>query len=217
MVIGTDASEEEVLSMINARALMQDPQMVSQIMDDVARQKGTDYANRIGAQVLAGRNNIVGTLGQTIGQIASDAETGWNAPFNTGYSGREENMEGAGGVADQASAYIQEKFQTQGESGAARAQLEILDEFKKRMEESLKADTYDREMWQKVLTGVVGRTVPGSSRSLCGCRTAIRCRGASRLVCGAVVLLSVRTQSGRNSTPRRTSRSPTSSCRPRAA
>ena len=156
MVIGKDASEEEVLSMINARALMQDPQMVAQIMDDVARQKGTDYANRIGAQVLAGRNNIVGTLGQTIGQIASDAETGWNAPFNTGYSGREENMEGAGGVADQASAYIQEKFQTQGESGAARAQLEILDEFKKRMEESLKADTYDREMWQKVLTGVVG-------------------------------------------------------------
>lgn len=160
MEIADDASQAEILSMVVARGGAQSPQLMAQLMNDVARQRGSIEANQIGQQVLDARKNLPGALGQAMNQITSDAEGGqpWYklTGFNAGYGGKDENLEAAGGVADQARAMLEEAYSTGGVGARAKKQTELLDEFDKQMLDDLKNRTFDEESWTKALRGVIG-------------------------------------------------------------
>ena len=138
--------------------------MVSQIMDDVARQKGTDYANRIGAQVLAGRNNIVGTLGRRSGRSPRTRKPGGTPRSTQGIPVGKRTWK-APAVSPTRPPLTSKRSSRPKASPVRRGR-------------SWRSWTSSRSAWRKasrqtrmtvkcgrkVLTGVVGRTVPGSSR-----------------------------------------------------
>ena len=161
MEIPDGASQAEIVSMLIARGGAQSPQLMAQLMNDVTRQRGSIEANQIGKQVLDARTNLPGALGAAMNQITSDAEQGgqpWYkfTNFNAGYGGKDENLEAAGGIADQARAMLEEAYSTGGVGARAKTQQELLDEFDRQMYDDLKNYTFDKETWTKALTGVIG-------------------------------------------------------------
>ena len=160
MEIKDDASQAEIVSMLIARGGAQSPQLMAQLMNDVTRQRGSIEANVIGQQLLDARQNIPSALGMAMNQITSDAEGAqpWYKfnQLNAGYGGKDENLEAAGGIADQSRAILEEAYQTGGVAARAKKQQELLDEYDKQMLDDLKNRTFDAETWTKALTGVIG-------------------------------------------------------------
>lgn len=156
LTIGKNASYEEALAQVIAGGGMISPQMLAALTNDVAAQRGVDFAERISADVDRMRANPQEWLRFTTAQISSDAERGWQAPFVSGYSGKRENIEMAAGTADVMRTEIE---RLQGIGGTRKVgeykqqQLKVVEE---QMMQALKDGTMDRDVFTSLLAPLVG-------------------------------------------------------------
>lgn len=156
MVISDEATKDDIYAMVMARGAAQSPQMMAQLINDIAVQRGIGTANQIGARVGESRGNIPSALGETMGLLTVDVERGWQSGLTSSYSGKKENIEEAAGVADQARTILEEAFRTGGVNQRGQVQKQLLDEMKAQMLEDFKSGTYDEQMWTAALSGVLG-------------------------------------------------------------
>lgn len=156
LTIGKNASYEEALAQVIAGGGMISPQMLAALTNDVAAQRGVDFAERISADVDRMRANPQEWLRFTTAQISSDAERGWQAPFVSGYSGKRENIEMAAGSADVMRTEIE---RLQGIGGSRKVgeykqqQLKVIED---QMMQALKNGTMDRDVFTSLLAPLVG-------------------------------------------------------------
>lgn len=149
-------SREEALAQVMAAGGAQSPEMMAALLNDVAAQRGVKYAEGIGKDIDAMRNDPAKWFDRTMKQITRDAEQGWQSGFTTGYSGKKENVEMAGGVADQMRTEIERLQGVGGTRAVADYKKKQLEVAQRRMRKDLEKGTFDAELWQKTIAPLVG-------------------------------------------------------------
>lgn len=153
MVVGSGASEAEVLAQVQAAGNSQSPAFMSALINDVAAQRGVEFAQRIADQVK-GTQGTARPVVDAMGQIASDAERGWWS-LTPGYRGQSENIEQVKGAADQLRAQQEQARMVGGNAGMAREQLSQFDMVRDQIRKQLKDNRFDEKLAREMAAAVM--------------------------------------------------------------
>lgn len=156
MVIGKDATDAQVLAQVLSAGGQQSPQMVARLLNDVYLQRGGGTAEAIANQVNELRSDPTASLKAVMDETSARAESGWQAPWSTGYSGKDENVAMAGGQADQMRTRYTQAYTTGGTAGRAREQQRDLKTIEEQMTKDLARGRFDKELYVRLLTPVLG-------------------------------------------------------------
>ena len=153
MRISKDASQAEVLAQVQAAGNAQSPAFMSALLNDVAAQRGVEFAQQIAEQVK-GTQGSNQAITDAIRQIASDAESSWNAKWMPGYTGQSENIEQVKGATEQYRAKQRQAFEVGGAPAQNREKLQQYDELVKLAAEQLDAGKFDEELFRQAAAGI---------------------------------------------------------------
>jgi TP901 family phage tail tape measure protein len=154
MRIAGESNEDEVLAQVQAAGNSQSPAFMSALLNDVAAQRGVEYAQRI-ADRVRGTQSQVQPVVDSIGQIASDAETGWWSMVSPNYTGQKENIEQAKGGVEQLRAQQTQAYEVGGTPARAAKQLEQFDAVREEMLGQLRSGKFDEQLALEVASAVV--------------------------------------------------------------
>lgn len=153
MQISDKATLAEVVAQVQSSANSQSPAFMSAVLNDVALQRGTDFAQQVADQVK-GTQGSPAAVTASVGQILSDAEKGWWS-ITPGYTGQSENVEQVKGATEQYRAQQEAARQVGGLPAQSRVQLE---QFTQVTDELLKAyenGTFDEEAARELAKAIV--------------------------------------------------------------